>query len=247
MKQQTEKLIKELAPLCRATNPVDPDCFRQVPHFDAIFPAKELWPVLVRLSGDDGIAYIERKQVKPGEKLISRGKFDQMIYWILGGSLNIVAEIKGHAKVVHRARQGECVGELGVLRGAIRNADVVGGEQGAEVLELDWAITDKNAELGKDFYQLIALHLADKLDNAYSKELEILVNSITILQQKTSQLIDKNRQLQKIVQKHHLAADLQEDMDQTLMLGEAIANIRESLSLLQQREDRKALDRFGVV
>lgn len=247
MKQHLEQLIKDLAPLCRAKNPVDPASFKQIPHFTTIFPDLELWPMLASLSGDDGIAYIEHKKIAPGERLITRGKFDQMIYWILDGSLNIIAQIKGHAKIVHRARQGECVGELGVLRGAIRNADVVAGEQGVDVLELDWAITDKNAELGKDFHRLIALHLADKLDTAYSKELDIITNSITVLQQKTSQLIEKNRQLQKTLQQHHLSLGAQQDLDQTLMLGEAIANIRESLDLLQREEGKKALDKFGIV
>jgi len=92
---------------------------------------------LTRLSKKDvitfenEIAYIEYKEYPEGEKLIAEGQSDQMIYWILAGHAHIVNTIKNQPQIIHEAREGECIGEQTVLRGAIRTADVVAGEGGA--------------------------------------------------------------------------------------------------------------------
>ena len=241
-------LVKELSQFAKAKSPVDVNLFKAIPYVSSVFPDEQLLKILVRLAGSDGIAHIEHKRFEAGKKLITKGQFDQMIFWVLKGKVQVISEIKGQSKVIHEARKGECVGELGVLRGAIRTADVVVAKGGVDVLELDWAITDKNATLGKSFFHLIALHLADKLDNAYDKQLKIIANSIMILHDKTSQLIERNRHLEKALLEHSImfnAEDQQVDHEEALC--HAIANIKESLSLLEIRENKNNLDRIGVV
>ena len=161
-------LIDRLRPLAHATKPIDHELLEQIPSFAEIFQDKELWPVLTRLSGSGGIAHIELKTYKPGETIIEKGQFDQMIYWIIGGTANVLVKIRNQPKIVHKSEAGECVGELGVLRGSPRTSNVVAGEQGATAIEIDWAIAEKDPELGKFFSNLLTINLADKLDKSSS-------------------------------------------------------------------------------
>lgn len=247
MTSSSDNLIKELAPFANAKAPVDPKLFKIIPYFATIFPDQGLWPYLARLSGDDGCAYIEYKRYEPGKKLIAKGQFDQMIYWVVEGSAQVVAKIKVQSKVIHEAKRGECLGELGVLKGIIRTADVVAGKNGVDVLEFDWAITEKSPNLGKYLFHLIALHLADKLENAYSKQLKIIANSILVLHEKTSQLIERNRELEQAMMEHSIMIDKEMHVDQEQALSHAIASIKESLSFLKLQESQDNLDKLGVV
>jgi len=240
-------IMNNLNRFAKAKSPIDSELLRGIPHFSSIFQDESLWPLLVRLSGDDGIAHIEQKQFKEGEKLVAKGQFDQMIYWVLSGNANVITMIKGQLKVIHQAGQGECIGELGVLRGAVRSADVVGGVGGVRVLELDWAITEKSPELAKDLYHLIALNLADKLDRAYDAQLRILANSLRLLQEKTSRLIENKRKLEKLLKSHHINFAEEPCLDHEQAVSHAIAGLRESLSLLEIQEQKYSLDRLGVV
>jgi len=243
----TENLIKELAPFAKARIPIDSKLLEIIPYFSTIFPDKNLWSFIVRLSGDDGSAYIEYKRYEPGQKLIAKGKFDQMIYWVVEGSAQVVARIKEQAKVIHEAVRGECIGELGVLKGIIRTADVVAGRRGVDVLEFDWAITEKSPNLGKYLFHLIALHLADKLENAYGKQLKIIANSIQVLHEKTSQLIERNRELEQFMMEHSIMLEKEMQVDHEQALSHAIASIKESLSFLELQENKDNLDKLGVV
>ncbi len=239
-------LVERLSEHAKATNPIDLELLTKIPHFTNIFPDKELWALIVRLSGDDGIAHFEQKVFQPGAKLIGKGKFDQMVYWILSGHANIVTTIKNQPKIIHKSNPGECIGALGVLRGAVRMADVIAGEEGVSVIELDWAITDKNSDLGKDFYHLVALNLADELDLAYNMQLQIISNSIQILQNKTATLIKDNRYMETLLRENDIPVTAELQADQSQALNIAITNIRESLSLLEFQADRQDLNTFGA-
>lgn len=235
-----------LRPHAKARKSIEPQLLKRIPHFKDIFPDEGLWPLLVQLSGDDGVAYIEKKRFEPGQPIITQGRFDQMIYWVLAGEAHIVARIKDQPKIVHKTRVGECIGALAVLRGTVRSADVVAGADGAGVLELDWAISEKNPELGKAFYHLLALNLADTLDTAYQTHLTLIANSVQLLREKTAKLIEQNRKLERLLVKHEIkiTGELRSDPGQSL--SQAIANLKESLTLLERQEDNANLDRFII-
>lgn len=239
--------MKDLTQYANARRPIDPKLLQNIPHFSDIFHNDNLWPILTRLSGDDGIAFIEHKQFQPGKRLIAKGQFDQMIYWVLAGRAHILGIINDQTKIVHKSRVGECIGALAVLRGTKRSADVVAGEEGVTVLELDWAMAEKNPQLGQELYHLIALNLADTLDNAYDTHLRIIANSLNFLREKTIQLIERNKKLERLLTANNIdiGSELQADHDQALT--HAIANIKESLALLEHQEDKYNLDRFGIV
>jgi len=240
-------ILEKLLPFARAKNPLDPEFLEKIPYFSSIFLDKSLWPILVKMAGDDGIALIELKKYPPGKYIISKGRFDQMIYWVVDGEAHILGQIKDQEKVIHKAFKGECIGELGVIKGTPRNADVVAGDQGAIVVEIDWAITEKDPELGKYFYHLLTQHLADKLDKSYSKQLKIIANAIDIINEKTLHVIERNRTLTSLLEKNNISFDLQADIDQEEALTHAIANIRESLNLLKLQESQNNLEKLGLV
>ncbi len=244
--KKTSPILADLQGIARAKKPIDPVLLIDLPHFTTIFPDPRIRALLVCLSGDDGIAYFERKQFRPGARLIARGQMDQMIYWVLEGHVHVVTAIKDKEKVIHESQRGECFGALGVLRGTARTADVVAGENGVTVLELDWSITERNQELGKQLYHLIALTLADNLDRSYLKQIKIIANSLKVLHEKTSYLIDKNRKLEKLLATHQIDFGAEDEGEHTQLLGQAIANIRESLVLLENQEEKRHLDSLGT-
>jgi CRP-like cAMP-binding protein len=238
-------LHKNLTPLARAQNSIDPNLLQQIPYFESVFKDRSLWPILTRLSGKDGIAHIKLRVFKPGERIIAEGKFDQMIYWIIKGSANVISLIKGHAKIIHKSERGECLGELGVLRGAPRKNDVIAGHSGATAIEVDWAITGKSPELGKSFFTLLTLHMADKLDKSYSKHIKIINNAMNMIHEKTTTLVEKNRSLAAILAEHGIDA-VQTDISDEEALSHAISNIKESLDLLQHQENYNNLKELGT-
>lgn len=245
-KERVAVTAESMQPIAKAITPIEPKLLKRIPYFQEIFPDEALWPLLVRLSGDDGVAYFEKKQFSPGQKMITQGKFDQMIYWVLSGEAHIVARIKERPKIVHKALAGECIGAMAVIKGTVRSADVVAGGGGARVLELDWAITDKTPELGQAFYRLIALNLADTLEHSYSTHLTLIANAVQMLREKTGQLIDQNRKLERLLAKHKIMIDEDQRGDPDHSLGQAIANLKESLLLLEQQEENANVDGFII-
>lgn len=245
--QKHDAIIEALQHFAKAKKPIDPALLNIIPYFSTVFPDKRMAELLTRLSGKDGTAYLEKKHFKAGTKLIGKGQLDQMIYWVLNGQVDIVTTINNQAKIIHKSTRGECFGALGVLRGAIRNADVVAGEKGVTVLEMDWSLTDRNQELGKNLYHLIALNLADNLDKSYEKQLKIIDNSLKVLHEKTFLLLEKNRKMEKLLTQNKINYDNDSETGHAQALEEAIVNIRESLSILESQEERRNLDQLGTV
>ena len=113
------------------------------------------------------------------------------------------------------------------------------------VLELDWSLTDRNQELGKNLYHLIALNLADNLDKSYDKQLKIIGNSLNVLHERTFKLLEINRKLELLLKQHGIAYEIDET-GHSQALEQAIVNIRESLALLERQEERRNLDQLGA-
>ncbi|MDH3394131.1 MAG: cyclic nucleotide-binding domain-containing protein [Desulfobulbaceae bacterium] len=244
---KTNAFIDALRSFAKAKSPIDPTLLEIIPYFSMVFPDKGMHALLASLCGEDGIAYLEKKRFKPNERLIGKGQIDQMIYWVLEGQVNVVTTINNQPKVIHKSTRGECFGALGVLRGTIRNADVVAGDKGVTVLELDWSLTDRNQELGKNLYHLIALNLADNLDNSYDKQLKIISNSLNVLHEKTYMLIKKNRKIEKLLEQNNISFENDSATDHAQALEQAIVNIRESLSLLENQEEKRNLDQLNTI
>jgi len=240
-------LVRELSPFATAADFIDWRMLAAIPYFAEVFPDERLWPILVRLADEDDAAYIAERRVGPGRHLIKRGDRDRMIYWLLEGRARILIDIAGRPKEIHTAGKGECIGELGVLRREPRTADVVAGPQGARVLVFNWLLADRYPEVGGRLYSLVARHLADKLENAYGKQLQIIVNSLKVIQERTQRLTERCRRLEALLREHDISSEPSNALDQEEALDRAIVSIRESLSLLERKQNDTALERIGVV
>ncbi|HHK60554.1 MAG TPA: cyclic nucleotide-binding domain-containing protein [Desulfobacterales bacterium] len=248
MADRTEgDLVRRLSPFATAADFIDWRLLAAIPYFTDVFPDERLWPILVRLADAEDEAYIRERRIDPDKIFIRRGEEDRMIYWILDGRARIFIEIAGTAKEIHTAGKGECVGELGVLRQEPRTANVIAGHHGLRVLAFDWQIADRHPEVGGRLYSLVARHLADKLECAYGKQLQIIVNSLRVLQERTQRLTERCRQLETLLREHGITPGCASGLDPQEALDRAIASIRESLSLLERKQNDTALERIGVV
>ncbi len=239
-------LIEALKSHRKADNPIPPEILGHIPYFEEVFKEKEFWPVLVELAGSDGIAHIELKKFKQGETIIELGKFDQMIYWVIKGNTQVITKMGKQPKIIHTSKKGECIGELGVIKGLQRTAHVVAGKEGAELIEVDWAITDKDPELGKYFFHLLCLHLADKLDKSYARQIQIFARAIKVINERTASLIQQNKELLNLLRKNNISYTDKVKIDQDQALSIAISNIKETLSLLVDKENQGDLHKLGL-
>lgn len=151
-----------------AENPVDPNLFADVPFFEEVFSNDfELWEILTKLAGADGISHIEDKRFREGESIIKEGGMDQMVYWMIDGKTEVFAMQNNKRRLVKWFKNGDCFGELAIIKENIRTADVLAGKGGARVLEIDWAITSRCFELDALFTKLMLKTVAAKLEESF--------------------------------------------------------------------------------
>lgn len=60
-------------------------------------------------------------EFEPGEQIIDEGRFDNWVFWLIAGTVDVV---KGTCTVATLQRAGDMFGELGVLQGDVRSATV---------------------------------------------------------------------------------------------------------------------------
>ena len=125
---------------------VDPEILSSIPGFEDSFSA-DTWTKLSRLTGQDGkTPYLRIITVPPGVAFIKKGELDMHIFIILEGTVEaILRDDSGKTKTAKKCHAGDCVGELAVIEGTARAADVIAsGESHARLLKIDWSITEKN-------------------------------------------------------------------------------------------------------
>jgi len=178
--------------------PIDPTLFDDLPHFNALFDtfvnadssfvdAQQFWELLCRIgSSKTGAPFIRTRSYHRGDISIQRDTYLQNIYWLLEGGVEIRREIAGKNRVVYVCNQpGDCFGELTVLLGAARSADITAAGKGVtRVLELDWGITTlpQLPELNSLFHIIISRTLAEKLKQIYVEPEKVAKRAITHIQ-----------------------------------------------------------------
>ncbi|MBF0275503.1 MAG: cyclic nucleotide-binding domain-containing protein [Nitrospinae bacterium] len=184
-----------------AKNPIDHKILMGLPAFDEVFKEVEL-ELLVKIAGQSGIALIEYKKFKEGQKLIEKGNYDQMLYWVVKGKAEVLKYIEKQdkPKVVYSFKEGECLGES-VISGEERKSDIVAGKEGVEVVEIDFSIIDVCYELGTRLYQLIALTLCLKLNNSYVQEMNLINKASQKLKEMHHKLQALNKENQALKEK----------------------------------------------
>lgn len=172
-----------------AEKPIDHNLLEKVPFFSEVFSDdRELWEMITKLAGSTGIAHIEDKNLKPGENIVKAGSLDQMIFWVIEGVAEVVSAEDAKKRVIKHFKEGECFGELTIIKGQPRTADVTAGKDGARVLEFDWAITERCFELKALFTELLLKTVADKLQDTFGLPGKIIHKAAKFLKERDEKI-----------------------------------------------------------
>ncbi|MDH5542061.1 MAG: cyclic nucleotide-binding domain-containing protein [Nitrospinota bacterium] len=224
-----DKLKEYLEGRTKAKNPVNPEVFKFIPFFEEVFP-KNLWPLLVNLCGNDGIPYIELKEIPPKQAIIKKGEFDMMVFWLLKGHTVVKGTVAGKQTVIKRYdRVGHCFGEMAIIDESERTADVTAcAERGATILEVDWSITMVNEGLERSFNKLLLKTVNAKLSDSYNTIKKSYLALMKLREASEKQTKDLEKMKTKL-EKHNIEVDTMFDMDLTAKISEIAAKLDEEM------------------
>ena len=125
--------------------PVAISVLRQVPFFTEVFSEdEEILKGISQLAGPDKNAYLRYKTFEPEEIIIHQGDIENTVFRLLKGE----ARIHFGDKVLSYIKPITCFGEQTVVDSQDRTATVeVPEDKEAEVVEIDWGITEQDHEL----------------------------------------------------------------------------------------------------
>ena len=182
-----------------AEKPIDYNLLEKVPFFEEIFSGdRELWEMITKLAGATGIAHIEDKKFETRKTIVKSGSLDQMVFWVIEGVAEVIVPYKGKKRVVKNFKAGECFGELTIIKGQPRTADVTAGKDGARVLEVDWAIADRCFELKALFTEFLLQTVADKLQDSYGLPGKIISQAAKHLKERDDKIRELEEKILKI-------------------------------------------------
>lgn len=145
--------------------PVAVSVLRQVPFFTEFFSDnEEILKKISQLADSDKKAYIRYKTFKSNEIIVQQGDVENSVFWLLKGA----AHIRSGDRTLAHIKPVTCFGELTVAASMGRTATVKTSEgKDAEVLEIDWSITQRDSELRDRFLELLLKSTTDKLKSDY--------------------------------------------------------------------------------
>ena len=145
--------------------PVSTSVLRQVPFFTEFFSNdEEILKEISHLADSDNTPYIRYKTFKPGEIIVQQGGVETTVFWLLKGE----ALIRSGNRVLAQVKPVTCFGEQTVVDAQGRTATVEVAEgSDADVVEIDWSITEQDDGLRSRFLELLLKSTADKLKTAY--------------------------------------------------------------------------------
>jgi CRP-like cAMP-binding protein len=183
--------------------------------------SREDWGKLAKLTGRDGkTPYLRIITVPPGVAFIKKGEVDMHIFIVLEGTVEaMLRDETGKAKTAKKCYAGDCVGELAVIEGAARAADVQAfGEGPARLLKIDWSITEKqdNSSLALPLVKLILKKIAQNTRSGYT--------AIGRVIEKASAVMKSQEEAMRNLQERHRAITESISSKETL-----IAQMRQAL------------------
>ena len=145
--------------------PVAVSVLRQVPFFTEVFSDnEEILKKISQLVDSNKKAYIRYKNFKPKEIIVQQGDVENTVFWLLKGA----AHIRSGVRTLAHIEPITCFGELTVAASMGRTATVEAPEgKDAEVVEIDWSITQRDPELRDRFLELLLKSTTDKLKSDY--------------------------------------------------------------------------------
>ena len=145
--------------------PVAVSVLQQIPFFTEVFSDdEEILKEISQLAGPDKSAYIRYKTFEPEEIIIHQGDIENTVFWLLKGD----ARVRSDKRIFTHIKPVTCFGEQTVVDAQGRTATVeVPEDKDAEVVEIDWGITEQNHELLDRFLELLLKNTTDKLKTGY--------------------------------------------------------------------------------
>jgi len=182
-----------------AASPIDYNLLEKVPFFEEVFSGdRGLWKLITQLAGATGIAHLEDKNLRPGQKIVHSGSLDQMVFWVIAGVAEVVAEAGGKKRVVKVFKEGECFGELTIIKAQPRTADVIAGKNGARILEFDWAVAERCFELKALFTELLMKTIAEKLQDSFGMPGKIIDQASRFLKNRDEKIKRLESEISKL-------------------------------------------------
>ena len=159
------EVLKKFNKKRNAKFPISISVLRQVPFFTEFFSEdEEILKELSQLADPDNNSYIRYKTFKPGEIIVQQGDVENTIFWLLKGA----ARIRSGNRVLTYIKPVTCFGEQTVVDAQGRTATVeVPEDKDAEVVKIDWSITEQGHELLDRFIELLLKNTTDKLKAGY--------------------------------------------------------------------------------
>ena len=146
--------------------PVSISVLRQVPFFTEVFSeSEEILKRLSQLAGPDKKAYIRYKTFKEKEIIVRQGEIENTVFWLLKGE----ARVRSGNRILARIKPITCFGEQTIAYSKERTAtvEVLEGKV-AEVVEIDWSITEQDHQLQDRFFELLLKNTTNKLKTDYT-------------------------------------------------------------------------------
>ncbi|MBT3922467.1 MAG: cyclic nucleotide-binding domain-containing protein [Nitrospina sp.] len=145
--------------------PVSVSVLRQVPFFTEVFSEDdEILKRLSQLADQDSNAFIRYKAFESEEIIINQGDFENTVFWLLKGD----ARVRSGDEILTHIKPVICFGEQTVVDAQGRTATVdVPENKNAEVVEIDWSITEQDHELLDRFVELLLRNTTNKLKIGY--------------------------------------------------------------------------------
>ena len=163
--KKLEDVLNKVTKKHTAKFPVAVSVLQQVPFFTEVFSDNEdLLKKISQLANSEKEAYIRYKTFKSKEIIVRQGDVENTVYWLLKGE----ALIRSGNRVLAHIKPITCFGELTVTESMGRTATVETPEgKDAEVVEIDWNISQQDHELGDRFLELLLKSTTDKLKSNY--------------------------------------------------------------------------------
>ncbi len=160
-----EEALNKITKKQTAKFPVAISVLRQVPFFTEVFSDNtEILKKISQLVDSENRAYIRYKTFKSNEIIVQQGDVENTVFWLLKGE----AQIRSGDRTLAHIKPVTCFGELMVVASMGRTATVEAPEgKDAEVLEVDWSISQRDPELEDRFLELLLKSTTDKLKSNY--------------------------------------------------------------------------------
>lgn len=208
--------------------------------------SRQDWEKLSTLTGKDGkTPYLRVITVPPGVAFIKKGEVDMHIFIVLEGTVEaILRDETGKAKTAKKCSTGDCVGELAVVEGAARAADVqASGDGPARLLKIDWSITEKqgNSGVALPLVKLVLKKIAQNTRSGYEAIGRVIEKASTVMKSQEdaiNNLRERNRALtDAITSKETLIAQMRQALlakgveFETLEISSAVEDIPADINI----------------